>query len=92
MQDDKHSRYLTGEELGAVLPAAGYAIVTPPGYAPMMGPPKFMATPITEVGGSRRVPMLLQLPTSPQNFLPKFLVLVILPFSKQRMPRWPTLR
>ena len=52
MQDDKHNRYLTDEELDAVLPATGYAIVTPPpGYAPMMAPRKFMATPITEVGG-----------------------------------------
>jgi splicing factor 3B subunit 1 len=52
MQEDKHNRYLTDEELDAVLPASGYAIVTPPpGYAPMVAPRKFMATPITEVGG-----------------------------------------
>ncbi|KAF8202543.1 armadillo-type protein [Pholiota molesta] len=52
MQDDKNNRYMTDEELDAVLPATGYAIVTPPpGYAPMVAPRKFMATPITEVGG-----------------------------------------
>jgi splicing factor 3B subunit 1 len=52
MQDDKQNRFLTDEELDAVLPSAGYAIVTPPpGYAPMMAPRRLMATPITEVGG-----------------------------------------
>jgi splicing factor 3B subunit 1 len=52
MQEDKHNRYLTDEELDAVLPATGYAIVTPPpGYAPMVAPRKLMATPISEPGG-----------------------------------------
>ena len=52
MQDDKQNRYLTDDELDAVLPSAGYAIVTPPpGYAPMVAPRRLMATPITEVGG-----------------------------------------
>jgi len=53
MQEDKHNRYLTDEELDAVLPASGYAIVTPPpGYAPLIAPRRMMATPInTEVGG-----------------------------------------
>jgi len=52
MQDDKQNRYLTDEELDALLPSAGYAIVTPPpGYAPMVAPRRLMATPITEVGG-----------------------------------------
>jgi splicing factor 3B subunit 1 len=52
MQEDKHNRYLSDEELDAVLPTSGYAIVTPPpGYAPMIAPRKMMATPITEVGG-----------------------------------------
>ena len=52
MQDDKQNRYLTDEELDAVLPSAGYAIVAPPpGYAPMVAPRRLMATPITEVGG-----------------------------------------
>ncbi|KAK7466427.1 U2 snRNP component prp10 [Stygiomarasmius scandens] len=52
MQEDKHNRYLTDEELDAVLPATGYAIVTPPpGYAPTVQPRKLMATPVTEVGG-----------------------------------------
>jgi splicing factor 3B subunit 1 len=33
-QDEKHNRYLTDEELDAILPSAGYVIVTPPpGYA-----------------------------------------------------------
>ena len=51
-QDDKHNRYLTDEELDAVLPPTGYAIVTaPPGFAPSVAPRKLMATPITEVGG-----------------------------------------
>ncbi|PFH51894.1 hypothetical protein AMATHDRAFT_190483 [Amanita thiersii Skay4041] len=52
MHEDKHNRYLTDEELDAILPATGYAIVVPPpGYAPMIAPRKMMATPITEVGG-----------------------------------------
>jgi splicing factor 3B subunit 1 len=53
MQEDKHNRYLTDEELDAVLPSSGYSIVTPPpGYAPMVAPlRKLMATPVTEVGG-----------------------------------------
>jgi len=52
MQDDKHNRYLSDEELDAVLPATGYSIVPlPPGYAPSVAPRKFMATPVTEVGG-----------------------------------------
>ena len=52
MSEDKHNRFLTDEELDAVLPSQGYAIVTPPpGYAPLMTPRKLMATPITEVGG-----------------------------------------
>ena len=51
MHEDKHNRYLTDEELDAILPATGYGIVTPPpGYAPLVRPPKF-ATPVTEVGG-----------------------------------------
>ncbi|KAJ8593868.1 ARM repeat-containing protein [Rhizopogon salebrosus TDB-379] len=51
MQEDKHNRYLSDEELDAILPATGYAIVTPPpGYAPMVAPRKLMATPVTEVG------------------------------------------
>jgi splicing factor 3B subunit 1 len=52
MQEDKHNRYLTDEELDAVLPANGYAIVTPPpGYAPLIAPRKLMATPIGDFGG-----------------------------------------
>jgi splicing factor 3B subunit 1 len=48
MQEDKHNRYLTDEELDALLPTQGYSIVTPPpGYAPLVRPPKF-ATAITE--------------------------------------------
>jgi splicing factor 3B subunit 1 len=51
MHDDKHNRYLSDEELDAVLPLQGYQIVTPPpGYAPLVRPPKF-ATGVTEVGG-----------------------------------------
>jgi len=38
MQEDKHNRYLSDEELNVILPATGYAIVTPPGYAPMVAP------------------------------------------------------
>ena len=30
VQEDKHNRYLSDEELDAVLPSAGYSIVTPP--------------------------------------------------------------
>ncbi|KAF9052360.1 ARM repeat-containing protein [Hymenopellis radicata] len=53
MQDDKHNRYLTDEELDAVLPPTGYAIVTPPpGYAPSVAPRRLLATPMhTDVGG-----------------------------------------
>ena len=50
--DDKHNRYLTDEELDALLPDKGYSIVTPPlGYAPAINPRKFMPTTVTEVGG-----------------------------------------
>ncbi|KAF5388622.1 hypothetical protein D9757_004780 [Collybiopsis confluens] len=50
-QDDKHNRFLTDEELDAVLPATGYVIVAPPpGYAPMVQPRK-LQPPVTEVGG-----------------------------------------
>ena len=51
--DDKHNRYLTDEELDALLPEKGYSIVTPPpGYAPAINPRKFLpATTVTEVGG-----------------------------------------
>jgi splicing factor 3B subunit 1 len=52
MMEDKHNRYLSDEELDAVLPATGYVIVPPPpGYAPLIAPRKLMATPITDVGG-----------------------------------------
>ena len=52
MMEDKHNRYLSDEELDAVLPATGYAIVAPPpGYAPLIAPRKLMATPLTDAGG-----------------------------------------
>jgi len=52
MHDDKHNRYLTDEELDAILPSTGYVIVTPPpGYAPMVAPRKLMPPQVTEVGG-----------------------------------------
>jgi len=52
MMEDKHNRYLSDEELDAVLPATGYIIVSPPpGYAPLIAPRKLMATPITDAGG-----------------------------------------
>lgn len=52
MHEDKHNRYLTDEELDAILPSTGYVIVTPPpGYAPMVAPRKLMPPPVTEVGG-----------------------------------------
>jgi splicing factor 3B subunit 1 len=52
MQEDKHNRYLSNEELDAILPATGYAIAKapPPGCAPTVAPRKLMATPVTEVG------------------------------------------
>ncbi|KAF9071288.1 small nuclear ribonucleoprotein [Rhodocollybia butyracea] len=51
-QDDKHNRYLTDEELDAILPPTGYVVVTPPpGYAPMVQPRKLQAPSVTEVGG-----------------------------------------
>ncbi|KZV71547.1 small nuclear ribonucleo protein [Peniophora sp. CONT] len=51
--EDKHNRYLTDEELDALLPQTGYAIVSaPPGYAPATRPKNLMATPMsTEIGG-----------------------------------------
>ncbi|KIP10057.1 hypothetical protein PHLGIDRAFT_125885 [Phlebiopsis gigantea 11061_1 CR5-6] len=46
--DDKHNRYLTDEELNAILPSQGYQIVTPPpGYAPLVRPPT-LPPPVTE--------------------------------------------
>lgn len=52
MQEDKHNRYLTDEELDAILPSQGYAIVTPPpGYAPLVRPPKLAPPPAAELGG-----------------------------------------
>ena len=52
MHEDKHNRYLTDEELDAILPSSGYAIVTPPpGYAPLVRPPKLAPPSSTELGG-----------------------------------------
>ena len=52
MQEDKHNRYLTDEELDAILPPTGYVIVTPPpGYAPLRAPPKFMTGTAPELAG-----------------------------------------
>jgi len=52
MHEDKHNRYLTDEELGAILLAIGYVIVTPlPSYVLMVAPHKLMVVPVTEVGG-----------------------------------------
>ena len=52
MHEDKHNRYLTDEELDAILPSQGYAIVTPPpGYAPLVRPPKLGPPPSAELGG-----------------------------------------
>lgn len=52
MHEDKHNRYLTDEELDAILPTSGYAIVTPPpGYAPLVRPPQLNAAPSTDLGG-----------------------------------------
>ena len=50
MQDDKHNRYLTDEELDALLPTSGYVIVAPPpGYAPAPAPRKLQATPVATI-------------------------------------------
>ncbi|CAK5267607.1 unnamed protein product [Mycena citricolor] len=52
MQDDKHNRYMTDEELDSLLPATGYLLVTPPaGYAPTIAPRRLMATPIGDQSG-----------------------------------------
>ena len=52
MQDDKHNRYLTDEELDVLLPTSGYTVVAlPPGYAPALAPRKLQATPVTTIGG-----------------------------------------
>ncbi|KAL0575606.1 U2 snRNP component prp10 [Marasmius crinis-equi] len=51
MQEDEHNRYLSDEELDAILPATGYAIVTPsPGNASTVRPCRLTAPPVTEVG------------------------------------------
>ena len=50
MQDDKHNRYLTDEELDALIPTSGYVIVAPPpGYAPAPAPRKLQATPVATI-------------------------------------------
>ena len=50
MQDDKRNRYLTDEELDALLPTSGYVIVAPPpGYAPAPAPRKLQATPVATI-------------------------------------------
>jgi len=52
MQDDKHNRYLTDDELEALLPTSGYVIVTPPpGYAPAVAPIKLQSASVTTIGG-----------------------------------------
>jgi splicing factor 3B subunit 1 len=52
MQEEKHNRYISDEELDVLLPATGFVIVTPPpGYAPAMIPRNLQATPINELGG-----------------------------------------
>lgn len=52
MQEDKHNRYLTDEELDAILPSSGYVIVTPPpGYAPLRVAPKFLTGTAPELAG-----------------------------------------
>jgi hypothetical protein len=92
MMEDKHNRYLSDEELDAVLPATGYAIVAPPpGYAPLIAPRKLMATPITDAGGFQiqdgsdaAAPPLLPL-ASLLNYLPKSPALVTLRFSSPKM-------
>ncbi|KAF8323538.1 armadillo-type protein [Cantharellus anzutake] len=49
--DDKHNRYLTDEELDALLPSSGYTIVTPPeGYA-LQHPSRKLATGTLPVSG-----------------------------------------
>ncbi|KAF9511235.1 hypothetical protein BS47DRAFT_1383540 [Hydnum rufescens UP504] len=50
--DDKHNRYLSDEELDAVLPAAGYVIVPPPeGYALQNPSRKLLAPPTPHLTG-----------------------------------------
>ncbi len=52
LHEDKHNRYLTDEELDALLPSSGYTIVTPPpGYAHLVRPPKLAPPSATELGG-----------------------------------------
>ncbi|EJD43740.1 ARM repeat-containing protein [Auricularia subglabra TFB-10046 SS5] len=49
--DDKNSRYMTDEELDALLPPTGYAIVTPPpGYATRVPARNLGATPVPVSG------------------------------------------
>jgi Splicing factor 3B subunit 1 len=89
MQEDQHNRYLTDEELDAVLPSSGYSIVTPPpGYAPMVALlRKLMATPVTEVGGFQIQDQMQQrlLRGLRRTCQPRFQVLETLPSSKPRM-------
>ncbi|KDQ06854.1 hypothetical protein BOTBODRAFT_192791 [Botryobasidium botryosum FD-172 SS1] len=50
---DKNNRYLSDEELDAILPSAGYIICKPPdGYAPIQNAArKLMMTPVPQFGG-----------------------------------------
>lgn len=50
--DGQHNRYMTDEELDALLPPTGYAIVAPPpGYATRAPTRNLGATPISSLGG-----------------------------------------
>ena len=52
MLEEKHNRYLTDEELNAILPPTGYVIVTPPpGYATRRGPSQLLSAPTPELPG-----------------------------------------
>jgi splicing factor 3B subunit 1 len=53
MVEEKHNRYLTDEELDAILPSTGFAIVSPPpGYAPLITPIRTLSTtPAPEMAG-----------------------------------------
>lgn len=52
LNEDKHNRYMTDEELDVLLPSEGYAIVPPPpGYTPIRAPLQPFQTPAPELSG-----------------------------------------
>jgi len=92
MQEDKHDRYyLSDEELDAILPATGYAIVSTPWICTDGSSPKAYgrANHRSLASTFRKAQMLqrwLPLLVLPLNFPQRFPVLTVLRFSRLKMP------